>query len=177
MSKTKRSAASRRPAAAKKARASANTNATKKDGAEPNYLRLDDQLCFPIYLASRLVVNAYRPLLDGLGLTYPQYLVLLVLWEHDGLSVGALGERLYLDTGTLTPLLKRMERQGLVSRRRRGEDDRVVENWLTEDAKALKKRAAKVPVQLLCNTKLEMSEVVSIKGVVESLVKRLLPLQ
>ena len=161
MSKTKRSGTTKRSAKAE----------------EPNYLRLDDQLCFPIYLASRLVVNAYRPLLDDLGITYPQYLVLLVLWEHDGLSVGDLGDRLYLDTGTLTPLLKRMEKQGLLSRRRRGEDDRVVENWLTDDAKALKKRAAKVPVQLLCNAKLEMSDVLSIKGVVEGLVKRLLPLQ
>jgi DNA-binding MarR family transcriptional regulator len=174
MNKTKRTAAAKRPAAKK---ANANANASGPNGGEPNYLRLDDQLCFPVYLASRLVVNAYRPLLDELALTYPQYLVLLVLWETDGLSVGALGERLYLDTGTLTPLLKRMERQGLLSRRRRGEDDRVVENWLTEDAKALKKRAAKVPVQLLCNTKLEMSEVASIKGAVEALVKRLLPLQ
>jgi DNA-binding MarR family transcriptional regulator len=163
MSKTKTSA-SKRPA-------------KSSPRAEPNYLRLDDQLCFPIYLASRLVVNAYRPLLDELELTYPQYLVLLVLWEQDGLSVGGLGERLYLDTGTLTPLLKRMEKQGLVSRRRRGADDRVVENWLTESAKALKKRASKVPVQLLCNAKLEMTEVVAIKGVVEGLVKRLLPVQ
>jgi DNA-binding MarR family transcriptional regulator len=163
MSKTKKSGAPKRP--------------SRRKAEEPNYLRLDDQLCFPIYLASRLVVNAYRPLLDELGITYPQYLVLLVLWEHDGLSVGDLGDRLYLDTGTLTPLLKRMERQKLVSRRRRGEDDRVVENWLTDSAKALKKRAAKVPVQLLCNAKLEMSDVVSIKGVVEGLVKRLLPLQ
>ncbi len=79
---------------------------------EPDYLRLDDQLCFPVYLAARLVVNAYRPLLDELGITYPQYLALMVLWEHDGLSVGDLGERLYLDTWTLTPLLKRMEKQG-----------------------------------------------------------------
>src|ERR1700688_134359 len=105
---------------------------------EPDYLRLDDQLCFPICLAARLVVNAYRPLLDELGITYPQYLVLLVLWENDGLSVGAVGERLHLDTGTVTPLLKRMERQGLLARRRRGDDDRVVENFLTDAAKALK---------------------------------------
>ena len=152
-------------------------SAKKKVAEEPNYLRLDDQLCFPVYLAARLVVNAYRPLLEELDLTYPQYLALLVLWEHDGLSVGALGERLYLDTGTLTPLLKRMEKQGLLARRRRGEDDRVVENWLTDSAKALKKRAGKIPVQLLCNAKLEMSDVKSIKGVVEGLVQRLLPLQ
>jgi DNA-binding MarR family transcriptional regulator len=160
-----------------KAKSRASSKRPAKGAEEPNYLRLDDQLCFPIYLAARLVVNAYRPLLDELALTYPQYLVLLVLWERDGLSVGDLGERLYLDTGTLTPLLKRMEKQGLLTRRRRGEDDRVVENWLTDSAKALKKRAAKVPVQLLCNAQLELSDVRSIKGVVEGLVQRLLPLQ
>jgi DNA-binding MarR family transcriptional regulator len=159
--------------------------ATKREGARSGgggkkatsgeHLHLDAQLCFPIYLASRLVVNAYRPLLDELGLTYPQYLVLLVLWENDGQSVGALGERLHLDTGTLTPLLKRMERQGLLARRRRGADDRVVENWLTGSAKALRKRAQKVPVQLLCNAGLELGEMVSIKRVVEALVQKLLP--
>jgi DNA-binding MarR family transcriptional regulator len=144
---------------------------------EPNYLRLDDQLCFPLYLASRLMVNAYRPLLDQLGVTYPQYLVLLVLWETDGLSVGRLGERLHLDTGTLTPLLKRMERLGLLARHRRGEDDRVVENWLTDKGKALKKKAANVPVTLLCNAKLSLDQMRSMKGVIEDLVEHLQHLQ
>ncbi len=122
-------------------------------------------------------MNAYRPLLDELELTYPQYLVLLVLWETDGLSVGAIGARLYLDTGTLTPLLKRMEKQGLVMRRRSGADDRVVENWLTDSAKPLKKQAQRVPVQLLCNAGLELREAQSIKRVIEGFVERLLPLQ
>jgi DNA-binding MarR family transcriptional regulator len=143
----------------------------------PDYLRLDEQLCFPICLAARLVVNAYRPLLDELDLTYSQYLVLLVLWEKDGVSVGAIGERLYLDTGTLTPLLKRMERQGLVTRRRNEKDDRVVENWLTEPAKRLKRRAQRVPVQLLCNAGLQLRDAQSIKQVIEGFVQRLLPLQ
>jgi MarR family transcriptional regulator, organic hydroperoxide resistance regulator len=144
---------------------------------EPDYLRLDDQLCFPICLAARLVVNAYRPLLDDLAITYSQYLVLMVLWEKDGQSVGAIGDRLHLDTGTLTPLLKRMERQGLVVRRRRKEDDRVVENFLTDAAKSLKKRAQRVPVQLMCNAGLDVGDVRSIKTVIEGLVQRLLPLQ
>jgi DNA-binding MarR family transcriptional regulator len=144
---------------------------------EADYLRLDDQLCFPVCLAARLIVNAYRPLLDELGITYSQYLVLMVLWEKDGLSVGAIGERLYLDTGTLTPLLKRMEKQGLVARRRNAADDRVVENWLTDSAKALKKRAQSVPVQLMCNAGLELGDVQSLKKVIEGLVQRLLPLQ
>jgi DNA-binding MarR family transcriptional regulator len=158
-------------------RAHPRSTASAAKAAEPNYLQLDEQLCFPICLAARLVVNAYRPMLDELGLTHPQYLVLLVLWEKDGLSVGAIGERLYLDTGTLTPLLKRMERQGLVARRRSAKDDRVVENWLTEAGKRLQRRAQRVPVQLLCNAGLELREAQSIKRVIESFVQRLLPLQ
>jgi len=148
-----------------------------KAPVEPDYLRLEDQLCFPIYLASRLVVNAYRPLLESLGITYPQYLVMLVLWEHDGLNVGAIGERLHLETGTLTPLLKRMEKQGLVVRKRRGSDDRVVENWLTEDARAMKLRAKQIPVQMLCNAQLDLPQALALKGAVEQLVQNLLQLE
>lgn len=150
---------------------------TRGKTQEPDYLRLDDQLCFPLCLAARLVVNAYRPLLDGLGITYSQYLVLMVLWENDGLSVHAIGERLYLDSGTLTPLLKRMEKQGLVVRRRNAEDDRIVESFLTDRARALKKRAQHVPVQLLCSAGLDLPKVKSLKRVVEGLVERLLPHQ
>jgi DNA-binding MarR family transcriptional regulator len=158
-------------------RGSARARKGGPKAAAPDYLLLDAQLCFPICLAARLVVNAYRPLLDELGITYSQYLVLLVLWEKDGLSVGAIGERLYLDTGTLTPLLKRMERQSLVVRRRSAQDDRVVENWLSDSGKQLKKRAQRVPVQLLCNAGLELPEAQSIKRVIEGFIQRLLPLQ
>jgi DNA-binding MarR family transcriptional regulator len=152
-------------------------SAPRAKAPEPDYLRLDDQMCFPLCLAARLVVNAYRPLLDELGITYSQYLVLMVLWEKDGLSVGAIGERLYLDTGTLTPLLKRMEKQGLVARRRNADDDRVVENWLSDGARALKKRAQRVPVQLLCGAGLGLDDVKSVKDMMEGLIARLLPLQ
>jgi DNA-binding MarR family transcriptional regulator len=141
----------------------------------PDYLRLDAQLCFPLYLASRLVVNAYRPLLEPLDLTYPQYLVLLVLWEHDGASVGAIGERLSLDSGTLTPLLKRLAKQGLIARRRQTEDDRVVENWLTAEGKALRARANHIPVELLCRAELTLDDVVQMKGMLEVLIERLRP--
>jgi DNA-binding MarR family transcriptional regulator len=159
-------------------RTTAKTTKRKKAEPEaPNYLRLDDQLCFPLYLAARLMVGAYRPLLEELGLTYPQYLVLMALWETDGMSVNVLGERLYLDSGTLTPLLKRMEKQGLVTRKRSRDDDRVVENWLTESARTLKKRANDVPVQMLCNAHLDLDDVLRMKGVLEGLVARLLPLQ
>src|SRR5690348_6068674 len=92
---------------------------------EAESLKLDNQLCFALYAASRFMTNAYRPLLADLGVTYPQYRVLLVLWEHDGLSVGEIGARLHLDSGTLTPLLKRLAQQGLIERRRSEADDRV----------------------------------------------------
>jgi DNA-binding MarR family transcriptional regulator len=144
---------------------------------EENYLRLDDQLCFPLYLASRLVVNAYRPMLEALDLTYPQYLVLLVLWEKDGLSVGAIGERLHLDSGTLTPLLKRLEKQGLIERRRQALDDRVVESFLTRDGKALRARANQVPVDLLCKANLTMDDVQRMKAMLDELIEHVLPLQ
>jgi DNA-binding MarR family transcriptional regulator len=112
-------------------------------------LRLDDQLCFPLYAAARAVQQLYRPLLAELGLTYPQYLVMLVLWEEDGLPVSAIGKRLRLDSGTLTPLLKRMAAAGLVVRARSQEDERVVRVSLTEDGRALRDRAASVPSQLV----------------------------
>jgi DNA-binding MarR family transcriptional regulator len=119
-------------------------------------LKLDAQLCFLLYTATRTVTQAYGPLLGPLGLTYPQYLVMLVLWEQDGVSVGRLGQRLYLDSGTLTPLLKRMEAQGLVERRRSQDDERVVEIHLTEAGRALRERATGVPSALFCRTGLTL---------------------
>lgn len=112
-------------------------------------LRLSDQLCFPLYAAARAVQQRYRPLLDPLGLTYPQYLAMLVLWETDGVSIGALGERLHLDSGTLTPLVQRLEASGLVRRQRSSEDQRVVCVSLTEEGEALRKRASSIPEALL----------------------------
>ncbi len=88
------------------------------------YLRLDNQLCFPLYALSRQITNIYRPMLEKLGLTYPQYLVMMVLWEEKTASVKSLGERLWLDSGTLTPLLKRMEASGLIRRERSSDDER-----------------------------------------------------
>jgi DNA-binding MarR family transcriptional regulator len=113
-------------------------------------LQLDDQLCFALYSASRAVIRAYAPLLQPLGLTYPQYLVLLVLWQRDGASVKQLGERLALDSGTLTPLLQRLERQGLVERRRGDDDERVVHIHLTAAGRALRSKARKIPTELAC---------------------------
>ena len=100
-------------------------------------LKLENQICFPIYAASRLITREYQPLLDELGLTYPQYLVLMVLWENDGLPVNEIGRRLILNTNTVTPLLKRMETQGLVTRRRSADDERRVIVALTPQGLAL----------------------------------------
>jgi len=111
---------------------------------------LDEQLCFALYSASRALTRAYAPLLEPLGLTYPQYLVLLVLWERDGVPVNQLGERLALDSGTLTPLLKRLAAQGLVERRRGEDDERVVRIHLTAAGRALRSKARKVPMELAC---------------------------
>ncbi len=114
----------------------------------PAWLALDHQLCFALYSASLAMTKLYKPLLDPLGLTYPQYLVMLVLWESDGLTVGALGERLALDSGTLTPLLKRLENAGLVQRLRDAADERRVLLQLSPAGRALKQRAAAVPPQV-----------------------------
>jgi len=113
-------------------------------------LDLDQQLCFALYRASRAVTRAYAPLLEPLGLTYPQYLVMLVLWDDDGVTVKELGLRLGLDSGTLTPLLQRLEAAGLVERARDREDQRVVRIALTAAGAALKSRAKAVPTELAC---------------------------
>jgi DNA-binding MarR family transcriptional regulator len=104
-------------------------------------LRLDEQLCFALYSASRAMTAAYRPILTELNLTYPQYLVLLVLWEEERVTVGRLGERLQLDSGTLSPLLKRLEANGFIRRERSADDERLVDVTLTEAGKRLERRA------------------------------------
>ena len=111
-------------------------------------LKLDNQLCFRLYAASRLVTQAYHPYLSELGLTYPQYLVLLVLWEQDRQPVNDLAKRLHLETNTVTPLLQRMEQQGLVVRKRSSEDGRQVIVSLTETGRELEQRAAGIPEKL-----------------------------
>src|SRR5437870_1142427 len=123
--------------------------------ANPDHLKLDNQLCFLLYGASRAVTQMYQPLLAPLGLTYPQYLVMLVLWDTDGVSVGTLCDRLHLDSGTLTPLLTRLESAGLVDRRRSNADKRVVDVHLTVAGKRLKRAAAAVPEALLCRIGLD----------------------
>lgn len=111
-------------------------------------LRLDHQLCFPLYSAARKVVNLYTPILNPLGITYTQYLVFLVLFEKDGITVSELGKRLYLDSGTLSPLLKKMEKEGYVLRIRSKEDERTVVINLTEKGKAMKEKLKDVPLKI-----------------------------
>ena len=126
------------------------------DSTDP--IRLDQQLCFALYHASRALIRAYGPLLEPLGLTYPQYLVLLVLWAEKTVSVKELGQRLALDSGTLTPLLKRLEQSGLVSRRRDPADERVVQIEITAQGRDLQAKARNVPVELVCRLGMDMGD-------------------
>ncbi len=136
-------------------------------------LLLDNQLCFALYSASLAMTKLYKPLLDELGLTYPQYLVMLVLWEDDGLPVSGLGQRLGLDSGTLTPLLKRLEGAGLVSRMRDVADERRVHIHLTAAGRRLKARAAKVPACVLEATQCSIAELQQLTRQVRALRERL----
>ena len=111
-------------------------------------MKLANQICFPLYAAARNVTGLYTPYLKPLGLTYTQYLVFLVLWEKDGVSVSEIGENLMLDNGTLSPLLKKLEQEGFIKRLRSAEDDRVVEIFLTEEGRALQEKAKDVPLRV-----------------------------
>ena len=132
-------------------------------------LRLDNQLCFAVYSASLAMTKLYKPLLDKLDLTYPQYLVMLVLWERDGLMVSELGERLSLDSGTLTPLLKRLEANGLVARIRDVADERRVRVSLSAAGRRLKARAAGVPACLMAASQCSVDELVALTQQIQQL--------
>jgi DNA-binding MarR family transcriptional regulator len=134
---------------------------------------LDVQLCFALYAAQRAMAQAYQRELEPLGLTYPQYLALLVLWEEDGATVGRLGERLELDSGTLTPLTRRLEAQGLVERVRSSDDERCVELHLTERGSALKKRARHIPLAMLERSGLPMGEISLLRSALRRLTRTL----
>ena len=136
-------------------------------------LQLDKQLCFALYSTSLAMTRLYKPLLDALGITYPQYLALLVLWEQDGLAVSALGDKLFLDSGTLTPLLKRMEAAGLITRRRAVEDERRVNITLTAQGQQLKRKAANVPACILAATQCPIPEVMALTQQLQALRERL----
>lgn len=129
-------------------------------------LKLENQLCFPVYAASRLIIREYQPYLDKLEITYPQYLVLLVLWEQDTLSVNQIAEKLILNTNTITPLLKRMEQQNLICRKRSELDARKVYVELTKEGLGLREEAALIPEELvkrLLNSDLEVDELIQLR--------------
>ena len=136
-------------------------------------LQLDNQLCFALYSTSLAMTKVYKPLLDELGLTYPQYLAMLVLWERDGLMVSELGDKLYLDSGTLTPLLKRLETSGYISRIRALEDERRVYITLTSSGRKLKTRAAKIPACILSASQCSVPELMALTTQVQALRRKL----
>lgn len=137
-------------------------------------LRLDAQLCFPLYAATRAVTKKYAELLDGTGLTYPQYLVVLVLMEREApTSVGDLGTELRLDSGTLTPLLKRLEGAGLVRRERDPEDERRVLVDLTDQGWALEKRLAEIPTKLMASMRVTVDEAMALRDQLDTLIANL----
>ena len=132
-------------------------------------LLLDNQLCFALYSTSLAMTKLYKPLLDELGLTYPQYLVMLVLWERDGLMVSELGERLFLDSGTLTPLLKRLEATGLIARLRDVQDERRVHITLTAAGRALKTQAGNIPDCILKASQCSLPDILALTQQVQTL--------
>jgi DNA-binding MarR family transcriptional regulator len=136
-------------------------------------LKLDNQLCFSVYALSRLITKAYQPLLEALEVTYPQYLVLLLLWEHEALTVKELGEKLLLDSGTLTPLLKRMEQRGWLSRRRAEHDERSVIVTLQPAGRLLEKRAQQIPLKMTSCLDMTAEEAGALRQQLQPIIKRL----
>ncbi|GLZ84492.1 transcriptional regulator [Metapseudomonas resinovorans] len=126
-------------------------------------LMLDNQLCFALYSTSLMMTKVYKPLLQELGLTYPQYLAMMVLWEGDGITVGEISNRMLTDPGSLTPLLKRLEAEGFITRTRSSKDERVVELRLTEQGRVLQEKARKVPACILAATERTTDELTVLK--------------
>lgn len=136
-------------------------------------LKLENQLCFPLYACSKEIIKKYKPYLDPLGLTYTQYITLMVLWEENNITVKALGERLYLDSGTLTPLLKKMESQGLVTRERSPKDERNVYIKLTQQGVEMRDRAIEVPKQIGSCLSLSKEEMLSLRDMLNKILHQL----
>ncbi|CAM3744439.1 MULTISPECIES: MarR family winged helix-turn-helix transcriptional regulator [Vibrio] len=150
-----------------------NTPNKPKPTSDKSMLLLSEQICFPLYSAANSVTRAYRPLLESLDLTYSQYLVMMLLWEKDGASVKDLGSRLHLDSGTLTPLLKRLEAKGFVARGRSEEDERVRVLNLTDQGRALKEQAKSVPSNMLCKINLDADELISLRRLCDKVLSNL----
>lgn len=141
--------------------------------SQDELLRLENQICFPMYVASRMITRAYQPLLDEMGITYPQYLVLMTLWEKDEQTVNEIATTLYLNTNTITPLLKRMEKGGIVARTRSKQDERKVMITLTNEGKALKEKAYCIPEAILNSTGLSPENLGSLKKQIHTLIKQM----
>lgn len=149
-------------------------NQKKQELMDSPQLKLSNQICFPLYSVSRLITKAYKPYLDEMGLTYPQYLVLLVLWENDGLTVNQITEKLLLNTNTLSPLLKRMEKMEILQRNRSREDERSVIVQITEKGKQLKTLAMPIPenlIKTLLTENISMANVIQLKDMLNEWIK------
>ncbi len=134
-------------------------------------LKLENQLCFPLYAASKMTTRLYKPLLDPYELTYTQYITLLSLWENDGVSVNELGKTLFLDSGTLTPLLKKLEGRGIIRKERNLEDERTVHVRLTEEGWALRESLADVPTKLAKCLNLPLNDIISLHRILHQMLK------
>ena len=139
----------------------------------PNTPKLGNQICFPLYVITKEITGIYRPFLDELDLTYSQYLVMMVLWENDGLTVNQIGEKLYLDSGTLTPLLKRLEVKSLLQRNRKKEDERVVEVSLTEQGKNLQMKACAIPGKMVEKLNISADDLAELKTTVDKILNKI----
>ncbi len=139
------------------------------DLPDEGYLKLENQLCFPLYASSRMITRLYQPLLEKLGLTYPQSIIMLVLWEHDSLSIREIGDQVQLNTNTLTPLLKRMSEQGLLRRERSAEDERRVLITLTQKGMDMKADAQSVPVELMQTMNFPLEKAIQLKTLLDEL--------
>lgn len=136
-------------------------------------LKLDNQICFALYASSREIIKLYKPALDKLGITYTQYVTLLSLWEQDDITVKDLGNKLYLDSGTLTPLLKKLESMNIIERLRSKEDERVVYIKLTQKGIEMKEKALEIPKQVFCSTGLSIENAIELKNNLKQLLSNL----
>ena len=135
--------------------------------------KLENQICFPLYVIAKEITAMYRPFLEELDITYSQYLVMMVLWENEGLTVNQIGEKLFLDSGTLTPLLKRLEAKSYLSRQRKKEDERVVEVFLTEEGKNLQKLACSIPGKMADKLNFSEKDLIELKTTVDKILNKI----
>lgn len=139
----------------------------------PKTPKLENQICFPLYVIAKEITGLYRPFLDELSITYPQYLVMMILWDGDGLTVSHIGDKLFLDSGTLTPLLKRLESKGFITRKRKKEDERVVEVFLDEAGRQLQQKACEIPGKIQEKLGIQPEELLHLKDTVLKILNKI----